>query len=94
MNLDRIKKLAQVIKMHQVLHPAMPDFENWSDENLDKYIVTSLAREHRQEGIQSLDMALDKLDWEFMQGLISEKEFELLRDAEIAYWNKIKESYA
>jgi len=92
MSLDRIKKVEQAYLLKKE-RTEKPDFNSFSDYDLNRYCDAVTTQIHRQEGIRSLDMAVTKLEYELMQGLITEREFEVLKWGEEDYWNRVEEAH-
>lgn len=88
---DRLRKLAKYISMKKELTPQMPDFDSFTDKQLDDYIKMMKEEDNREHGIFSLTQALEILRWQFNERLISEAEHKVLAAAEEYFWNNLKE---
>ena len=87
--LKRLNYLKRKFELSEI--EPKPDFDNMTEQELDVYIKRVLEEQHRENGIQSYEMAKDELLFELSNDLISKQEFELMLEGEKMYWNKLKE---
>ena len=84
--LDRIKKLAEKFEMSK--GEDKPNFDDMSEDESDRWIKIHLERSHKEDGVFSLEQALEVLHQRFVQGLINKDEYDLMVEGEKDYWVK------
>ena len=84
---SRLKKVEQGYLLNKDLYDE-PDFENWSDEALNKYIKDSIERTHKEHSINDYTGGVEYYNRLFDIGEISTQEkLELHLQMEKEYWD-------
>jgi len=86
MNLNRINKLQKVLAMKENLFPMDSEYERLKSEDMDKYIRKQLDEYHKEHKLKSVGEAVEFLQWQYWNGLITKDEFKVLRKGEQEFW--------
>lgn len=84
----RLDKIERAMDMNENLFPQKPNFEKWTNQELDSFIKKSLEENHKVFGIKNYEQAVNQLNYELRNGLLSENEFQIILSGEADYWEK------
>ena len=85
MSLERIKKLQ--LKYESNKREGKPDFDKMNEAELDRYIQMMFSESHKVNGIFTYEQALEKLNWQLSQNLMSKEEYDIIVQGEKYFWN-------
>jgi len=78
--------------MNENLFPQMPNFEKWTNGQLDEFIVREINKFHIENNIKCFEDA-EKIYKSYLQReLISESEFDIFIKGEKEFWDKANKS--
>mgnify|MGYP007072875015 CR=1 FL=1 len=84
----RLLNISRKIELHKELFPSMPDFEKWTDEQLEKYINAETEKSHKENAIKNYDEAISLLKSYDERGFISKEELKIFIAIEKEFWKK------
>lgn len=83
MNLfNRINKVEKEIKKNKDLFPETVAFENWTDEQLERFILYSTKKTHIENNITLFEEAEKYYEGVLKKGEITQEEFDALLESE------------
>ena len=78
--------------MNEHFFPQKPNFEKWTNEKLDQYIVSETNKFHIQNRIKCFEEA-EKIYKDYLEReLISKDEFDVFVSGEKEFWEKAGQS--
>ena len=87
MNLNsRIKAIQIQLDVNKELYGERPEFEKWNEAELKAYNQKMLEAFHKENAIRNYEDAKKRLHYEFVNGLISEDEYNLMLEGEKEFW--------
>ena len=84
---SRLNRAKKEYILKEDLFSPMPDFENWTDKELDKYIFESTEKFNKEQAIKSYYDAEGYYNYICEKGTITEEEKKLYLEIERRYWN-------
>ena len=84
---QRINRIEFNMINNKDLFSPPPQFANYSNEDLEKYIEVETKKHHKEFAITNYESAVKRLNFEFVQGFISEDELKLFLEYEKEFWD-------